>query len=354
MKYRRKVSHKIIDIYWISMRPRSWRILRVRGNFTAKDVKRIARKVAHRWSNSDRQIIRHVDERWTLPTRWWKVNWASVDEVRASPKKRFLLANRMAKLFEVVGSGWNGVSRTKSGKMVLESREFVNKTDQRNCPFNYTIQFYQIPNFTFQYIKSKLLDSHLLLNFSQFYQQQLNYRSTRCFPKKNRVKNHKTPKLPPSPHPKRTIDEPPSPFEKNRHLLPATLPTFQPPSPTLHEQSSSPCPATKRAYACELINHRLGGEKDGREGRAKMAVATRRIAETVAADSLHPRLADSPLALAGVVVGLLVARFLLLARSVAILRRAFETSPPSFPAQARVPSSGSNPLLPPVSCRGGW
>lgn len=41
------------------------------------------------------------------------------------------------------------------------------------------------------------------------------------FPKKEPREKPQTPKLPPS---KRTIDEPPSPFEKNRHLLPTTLP----------------------------------------------------------------------------------------------------------------------------------
>ena len=73
------------------------------------------------------------------------------------------------------------------------------------------------------------------------------------------------------------------PPEKNRHLHP-----FQPPSPTLHERSSSPYLATKRAcvcvYACEWLIIEVGNGRAGRKWRS----TSRRIAETA-------RLAASPI-----------------------------------------------------------
>lgn len=137
---------------------------------------------------------------------------------------------------------------------------------------------------------------------------------------------------------------------------------FQPPSPTLHEQSSSPYLATKRARV-RVINHR----RWKREGRAKMAVDTRRIAETAEARCI-PDWPIRPWPSQGSSAS--SASFLLQEASPSCGELSKPRSFPSHPfpslhracaqlrrAIARIEQPSSLvflPALPRVSCRGGW
>lgn len=209
----------------------------------------------------------------------------------------------------------------------------------------------QIPNFTFQYINIFQASGSYVLTYVTRNHESTTNLST--FPKKNLAKTTtlSTPHLSKTFYHGRTIDEPPP--EKNRHLRPTTLssplhrPSTNNPRLPISRQRGRAC-----ACACEWL---IIDVENGRAGRKWRST---RVELQKLRDSLHPRLADSPLALAGVER---VVRLLPPPRGVAILRRAFETS--SFPSPPPLPTArarswareSSNPR--PVLRRfraGGW